>query len=143
MSRHIKHGSKARPSIEKDIFGKRSVKNGEASADLEIGTLVKTAGWENRQVVVKNTDPSAPTWAVYVMAQAAPNSQPNEGTVVDWIVLDFDTSAGAVGDPVYMATADASTFNLTDNTNSKVGEVFEAATVANGGKVIIWGYKPA
>ena len=56
---------------------------------------------------------------------------------VRWKAVQFDTSAGALYDEVYMAAGGTATLTGTRGTDTPVGVVHKVATVANGGFVIL------
>jgi len=56
--------------------------------------------------------------------------------LVDWLPLQFDTSAAAAGDPVYIAADGSPTLALG---TVIVGAVVDVGTIANGGSIILKG----
>ena len=55
--------------------------------------------------------------------------------IYDWAVFDCNTSAGAVGDAVFIDAAAPGSLDFAGT--KRVGEVVSVATVADGGKILV------
>jgi len=93
---------------------------------------------QKHQVVRASSDTSALSrGSLWVALQASPDSG-YDLQIGRFCEVSFNTSAATVGDPVYLAPAGSQNYALTPGTfNVEVGKVTAAATVANGGKILI------